>query len=59
MVKRGAILAPMGDQTTILVQLPDGTYAAIVQQMTYGEAAIFLVLVALLFLKVYEVWRRG
>lgn len=50
----------MSDETiTIqLVQLPDGSYGAVVQTITYGEAVIILLLVALLFLRIYEVWRR-
>lgn len=37
--------------------LPDGTYAGISRQMSYGEAVIIFLLVALVFLKVYELWR--
>jgi hypothetical protein len=50
----------MSDETTTiqLVQLPDGSYAMVLQSITYGEAVIILLLVALLFLKIYEVWRR-
>jgi hypothetical protein len=42
--------------TTILIQLPDGTYAAINRSLTWGEAVIILLLVAIVFLQVYGLW---
>lgn len=46
------------EQTTTLVLLPDGSYGLVLHTLTYGEAVIILLLVALVFLKIYEVWRR-
>lgn len=39
-----------------LINLPDGTYAVIHHSMTWGEAVIGLLLLALVVLKVYELW---
>lgn len=39
-----------------LILLPDGTHAVIHRSMTYGEAVIALLLLALVVLKVYELW---
>lgn len=39
-----------------LITLPDGTQATLYHSMTWGEAVIILLLVALVFLKVYELW---
>lgn len=36
--------------------LPDGTVAIVYASMTWGEATIILLLVALVVLKVYELW---
>jgi hypothetical protein len=43
-------------ETAQLIQLPDGTYAAVVRSATYGELTVILILVALLFLQVYALW---
>lgn len=40
------------------VQLPDGTYAALIRSVTWGESIVILLLVALLFLQLYEAWKR-
>jgi hypothetical protein len=37
--------------------LPDGTYGVLRQELTYGDVVIILLLVALVFLKMYELWR--
>jgi hypothetical protein len=47
----------MGD-TIQLIQLPDGTWAAVSRSMTYGEAAIIVLLAALVLIKLYELWRQ-
>lgn len=39
-----------------MVTLPDGTQAVIIRSMDWGQAVIILLLVALVFLKVYELW---
>jgi hypothetical protein len=39
--------------------LPDGTYGAIVQELTYGDIAVILLLVALLFVEIYQLWTRS
>jgi hypothetical protein len=44
--------------TTIYIQLPDGTYAAVLRSMTWGEAVIILLLVAIVFVQVYALWSR-
>lgn len=45
-------------ETSLLVQLPDGTWAVVQRSITYGEATIILLLVALLFLELYKLWRQ-
>jgi hypothetical protein len=42
--------------TTIVIQLPDGTYALLSKSLTWGEAVIILLLVAIVFLQVYGLW---
>jgi hypothetical protein len=39
--------------------LPDGTYGAIVPELTYGDIAVILLLVALLFVEIYQLWTRS
>jgi hypothetical protein len=46
------------DGTDLLVLLPDGTYAVLHRSMTWGEVVIALLLLAILVLKVYELWTR-
>lgn len=41
-----------------LITLPDGTQALLQRSMSWGEAVIILLLTALVFLKVYELWAR-
>jgi hypothetical protein len=48
----------MGVEVTQYIQLPDGTYAAVVQQMTYGEIVIILLLVVIVFVELYKLWRE-
>jgi len=43
--------------TDQLIQLPDGTWAVLHRGMSWGEATIILLLVVLVFLQVYQVWR--
>lgn len=43
-------------ETAQYIQLPDGTYAALERSMSYGDAVLILILVALLFLQVYALW---
>lgn len=43
-------------ETIIWYLLPDGTYAIVRQEMTYGDAIIILLLIALLFLEIYKLW---
>lgn len=45
-------------ETAQLIQLPDGTWAVLERSITWGEAVIIMLLVALLFLKLYELWRQ-
>lgn len=40
------------------ILLPDGTYAAICRQMDYGQAVIIMLLVAIVFLGIYNTWRQ-
>lgn len=47
----------MTPDTNQYILLPDGTYAAVSRVLTFGDAVIILLLVALLFLAVYGVWR--
>lgn len=42
--------------TNHYIQLPDGTYAVVLRSMTWGEAVIILLLVAIVFLQVYALW---
>lgn len=44
--------------TAQYILLPDGTYAAIMRSITWGEAIIIVLLVALVFLKLYELWKQ-
>lgn len=44
--------------TTQYILLPDGTYAALVRSMTYGEAAVILLLVAVVFMLAMLMWRQ-
>jgi ABC-type nickel/cobalt efflux system permease component RcnA len=44
--------------TSEIITLPDGTQGAILRSMDYGDAVIILLLAALLFLRVYELWRQ-
>ncbi len=44
--------------TSEIITLPDGTHAAIMRSMDYGDAVIILILAALLFLRIYELWRQ-
>lgn len=53
-----SIIHAMSDASIQLITLSDGTQAVILRSMTYGEATIILLLVALLFLKVVELWRK-
>jgi hypothetical protein len=39
--------------------LPDGTYGVVVQELTYGDMAVVLLLVALLFVRIYELWTQS
>lgn len=43
----------MADQ---YILLPDGTWALVHRGIDWGELAILIILVALLFLKLYELW---
>jgi len=36
--------------------MPDGSYAVLRQELTYGDVVIILLLVALVFLRIYELW---
>lgn len=47
---------PMGEYQVIT--LPDGSVAVLIRSMTWGEAVIILLLVALVVLRVYEFWAR-
>ena len=42
--------------TQQLYQLPDGSYAVLLRQMSWGETIIILLLAAMLFLQVYALW---
>lgn len=41
-----------------IVTLPDGTYAVLSRSMTWGDMVIILLLVAMLVLQFYDIWRR-
>lgn len=45
------------DPNTV-VTLPDGTIAVLARSMTWGDSIIILLLVALVFLEIYQLWRR-
>lgn len=45
-------------ETTQLVQLPDGSWAALSRVVTWGDSVIILLLAALVILKAYELWRQ-
>lgn len=38
------------------ITLPDGSQAVVYHSVTWGEAVLILLLVAVVFLKVYELW---
>lgn len=44
--------------TTQLIQLPDGTWALVDRSLSYGEAAIIILLAAIVFIEVYKLWRE-
>lgn len=44
--------------TTLFVQLPDGTFAAVSRTVDWGQIIIILILVALLTLYIYDLWTR-
>jgi hypothetical protein len=43
-------------ETLTIVQLPDGSLAAVDRTMSWGEQAIILLLVATLFIQVVQIW---
>jgi len=43
--------------TSILIQLPDGTWAYLERGMTWGDATIILLLVTLVFIELVKLWR--
>ena len=43
-------------ETQQLYQLPDGSYAILLRQMSWGDAIVILLLGAMLFLQVYALW---
>ena len=47
----------IGGMDTVIT-LPDGSHAALVRTMDYGDVVIILLLIAILFLKVYSLWRQ-
>lgn len=42
--------------TQQFITLPDGTQAVLIRSLTWGEAVIILLFVALVFFKVLEMW---
>lgn len=46
------------DQYTHLIRLADGSYAAIIRSLSYGDAVLILLLTAILFLQGFELWSR-
>lgn len=48
----------MGSNVCTTIQLPDGSEAAFCRTMDYGQATIILLLVALVFLEVFNTWRQ-
>ena len=47
----------MAVEITQYIQLPDGSYAAVTQSMTYGEVVIILLLGIIVFVELYKLWR--
>jgi len=47
----------LGMDTSILIQLPDGTWAYLERGMTWGDATIILLLVTLVFVELIKLWR--
>jgi hypothetical protein len=41
-----------------VVTLPNGTQAALVRTMDYGDVIVILLLVAIVFLQLYSLWRQ-
>jgi hypothetical protein len=46
------------DGTVEIITLPDGSQAALIRSMSYGDVVVILLLVAIVFLLVYHIWRR-
>lgn len=40
------------------ITLPDATTATVLRSMSWGEIVIILLLVALVFIEVYKLWRQ-
>lgn len=45
-------------EITQYIELPDGTYAAVVASMTYGEIIVVLLLTVIVFVELYRLWRE-
>ena len=43
-------------EITQYIQLPDGTYAALVRSMSYGDVVLILLLVPMLVMLGYVIW---
>jgi hypothetical protein len=50
-------LYPVVVEITQYIQLPDGSYAAVVQSMSYGDIVIILLLVVIVFVELFNLWR--
>ena len=44
---------------TQYIKLPDGSYAALIRTMDYGDVVLLLFLTAFFFLRLVELWQRG
>jgi hypothetical protein len=43
--------------TSEIITLPDGSQAVLIRSMDYGEVVIILLLVAVVFLLMWQAWR--
>jgi hypothetical protein len=45
------------EETIQFIEFADGTRAAILRSMDYGDATIIILLIAILSIMIYQVWR--
>jgi len=49
---------PGSMDTNAYIRLPDGSYGAVAQTMSYGDIVIIILLSAMLLLYIYQMWNN-